>query len=327
MTHPSRIAIGAALALSAAFVFAGCRSTPEVDPHYAPSASVLEIIAVLRRHVPDDTYRFEPAHDFTGRNVYRSSLLRLENLERVHADALRAGHMDGVIAFAKGRALERIRAYDLAADAYRISAERESELRAEALRSADLCQNIHEALQADDTPGYERFETDEDMRRVLPDPDSMLRAFEKRSARLESVLREAEGSHHVPVVREEIERNDVERARYFVALRGMIANGDVRAVAELQRVVMRHPESKFNARHLLDLANLYSDLSTDYAEQNPPESLTFDPAEFRELVDSGARLYEMVASRDGTTEKLEASRRLEAFLAFAISIDRDRFTP
>jgi hypothetical protein len=49
--------------------------------------------------------------------------------------------------------------------------------------------------------------------------------------------------------------------------------------------------------------------------------------EFRDLVDSGARLYEMVAARDGTPEKLEASRRLEAFLAFSIGIDRDRFTP
>jgi hypothetical protein len=35
----------------------------------------------------------------------------------------------------------------------------------------------------------------------------------------------------------------------------------------------------------------------------------------------------MVAARDGTPEKLEASRKLEAFLAFALRIDRDRFTP
>jgi hypothetical protein len=234
--------------------------------------------------------------------------------------------MDGVIAFAKGRALERIRAYDLAADAYLISGERELELRAEALRSADLCENIYEALQAGAGPEYESFEIEREVT-ILPSPESILRGFETRAALFESVTREAEGTHHIAVVREEIERNDAERARYFVALRGVIPNGDVRAVAELQQVVMRHPESKFNARHLLDLADLYTDLSIEYAERNPPESLTFDPAEFRELVDSGARLYEMVAARDGTTEKLEASRRLEAFLAFAISIDRDRFTP
>ena len=115
-------------------MIAACSSTPEVNPRYRPTANVLEVVAVLRRHVPDDTYRFEPARDFTGRNVYRSSLLRLENLERMHAAALRAGHMDGVIAFAKGRALERLRGFDLAADAYRLAAERDPELKVEALR-------------------------------------------------------------------------------------------------------------------------------------------------------------------------------------------------
>jgi hypothetical protein len=34
-----------------------------------------------------------------------------------------------------------------------------------------------------------------------------------------------------------------------------------------------------------------------------------------------------VATRDGTPEKIEASRKLEAFLAFALRVDRDRFTP
>ena len=32
---------------------------------YGPTESVIEVIAVLRRHVPDDTYRFPAASDFT----------------------------------------------------------------------------------------------------------------------------------------------------------------------------------------------------------------------------------------------------------------------
>ncbi|HEY5658021.1 MAG TPA: hypothetical protein VIY27_09550 [Myxococcota bacterium] len=326
MPSPPRVAPGVALALAAALALAGCRSTPEVDPRHAATASVLEVIAVLRRHVPDDTYRFEPARDFTGRNVYRSSLLRLENLERVHAQALRAGQMDGVIAFAKGRALERIRAYALAAEAYRIAAELEGALQEEALRSADLCDEIHGALTA--PIGIEpALSAEAPAFPGVPAPDAVLAGFEARDAQLESLLRAAEGTHHVAVLREEIERADVERARYFVRLRDVIEDGDVRAVAELQRVVLRHPESKRSARHLLELADLYADLSVEYVDRNPPESLSFDPVEFRDLVDSGARIYEMVAARDGTPEKLEASRRLEAFLAFSIGIDRDRFTP
>jgi len=129
------------------------------------------------------------------------------------------------------------------------------------------------------------------------------------------------------VVQEEIERADVARAKYFVGLRTILVDGDIRAVAELQRVVVRHAESKNLNRHLLALADLYADLAVEYTDAYPPSGLGFEPAHFQELIDAGTRLYEMVANQDGTPEKLEASRRLEAFLAFALAIDNDRFTP
>ena len=110
-------------------------------------------------------------------------------------------------------------------------------------------------------------------------------------------------------------------------LRHSLPDGDVQAVAELRRVAETHADSKNAPRHLLELADLYVDLATEYVEKHPPEGLLFDPAEFQDLVDSAARVYEMVAARDGTPERLEASRRLEAFLAFSITIDRQRFTP
>ena len=310
--------------VAAAVLTAACSSTPELDPTYRPSASILEIVAVLQRHVPDDTYRFEPARDFTDRNVYRSSLLRLENLEALHPEALRAGHLDGVIAFAKGRALERLRAYDLAADAYRLAAEREPELADDALRGADLCQALAELVHE---PGPLVPVNPSDGVLPVPDPDATLAEHELRMEALESLALQAGDAHHAYVVQEEIERLDLQRARYFLRLRDVIAEGDVRAVGELQRVALRHGDSKHAARHKLALADLYVDLALEYVADHPPEGLRFDPAHFRDLVDAGARLYELVAARDGTTEKLEASRRLEAFLAFALSVDRDRFAP
>ncbi len=312
------------LALAAAALFASACASFELDPRYRPSASALEIVAVLERHVPDDTYRFEPARDFTDRNVYRSTLLRLENLERLHAEALRAGHLDGVIAFAKARALERLRAFDLAATEYRFAAGREDALRAEALRSADLCDALARAAEA---PSPLAPAPAADGALALPAPDAALAVFEARAAELEELARAAQGTHHAAVVAEEIERVDVERARYFARLRDVIPDGDLRAVSELERVAVSHADSKYALRHLLALADLYADLSLEYVQAHPPEGLRFDPARFRDLVDSGARLYEMVAARDGTPEKLEAARRLEAFLAFSLSVDRDRFTP
>jgi tetratricopeptide (TPR) repeat protein len=317
--------LGIALPLALALL-AACRSTPEVDPRYRPAENVLEVITVLRRHVPDDTYRFPPARDFTGRNVYRSSLLRLESIERVHADALRAGHMDGVIAFAKGRALERMRAYDLAEEEYLLAAENDPALKAEALHSADVCAALDEAIRIG--PPAEEIEEGEGALHVSSaDPEAVLANFEERVAKLEELGEVVAGTHHYYIVEEEIERADIARAQYFAGLRKILADGDVRAVAESQRVIVRHPESKNLNRRLLALADLYADLAIEYADANPPAGLTFDPARFQELIDAGTRLYEIVAHQDGTPEKLEASRRLEAFLAFTLAIDNDRFTP
>jgi hypothetical protein len=320
MRAPSRGSFLAALVVLAASGWLGCRSSPEPDPRYRPAENVLEVIAVLRRHVPDDTYRFEPALDFTGRNVYRSSLLRLESMESLHGETLRAANMQGVMSFARGRALERLRAYDLAAGEYRLAADTDAELAVEAARSAD----VNDALgtYSDMAVGLDELASQDGL---SVDADTMLSRFDERTGRLEALERTTTGTHHAYIVREEIERTDVARARYFTAMRQILPDGDVRAAGELQRVVRRHGESKDANRHILAVAELYEELAAEYVDANPPESLQFDPVRFQELVDATSRLYEVVASQDGKPEKLEAARKLEAFLAFALSVDRDRF--
>jgi hypothetical protein len=326
------------------------------------------VVADLRHHVPDDTYRFEPASDFTGRNIYRASLLRLENLEKVHADALRAGTLDDVIAFAKGRALERLRAYDLAAASYRRAAERDGPLRIDALGGAALCDALAESTafdpaegnafdpaeatafdQAEEAaaPGVEGEERegapgDPETGEIDPpgagddaDPSSTdgasqgdpMKGFELRQVLLETMLPDTAGTHYEYVVKEEIERVDVERAGHMADIRHLEPDGDLRALSALQQVVTKHRESKRANAHLLALADLYAELTVEYVQANPPESLSFDPPQFEELVEAAARLYEAIANQDGATEKLEAARKLEAFLAFTLKVDRDRFSP
>jgi len=301
----------------------------EPDPRYQPTQSLLEINAVLRRHVPDDTYRFAPARDFTGRNVYRSSLLRLENLEQAHEAALRAGTWAEVLPFAKGRALERLRAYQVAAASYRRAANAQGELAEEALHSAAICDALAAATRrADLTPSASAEEA------ALTPRDPLLAAREARieeigarRTKLEELLEAAAGTHYAAVVREELERNDRERARLLVASRLLFPDGSVRALAALQRLAVEHKESKNANAHVLELAELYATLAREYVEEYPPESPDFEPTRFEELVNSAARLYETVSNQDGATEKLEAARRLEAFLAFTLKVDRDRFTP
>lgn len=305
----------------------GCTSfkKKKLETQYGPTESVVEVVAVLRRHVPDDTYRFPPATDFTGRNVYRSSLLRLESLERVHADAIRSGYMDPVIAFAKGRALERLRAYDLAAEHYRRAAQFDGDLQSLAKQSASLNERIAEAVRIGiDLPDPLDPTSDEQLR--APEPEQVVAELEERSALLGLLLPEVEGSHYEYVVKEEIERADEIRARYFVEMRFLLPDGQIRALSELQRLSARHQPSKNRLKHLLELADFYDALAHEYVRSTPPESLEFDPATFQEIIDPAAQLYQAVASQDGTPEKLEAQRRLEAFIAFTLQIDQDRFT-
>ncbi len=317
----------ALLPILALLALSACTSPTELkrEAVYGPSESLLEVVAVLRRHVPDDTYRFPPATDFTGRNVFRASLLRLENLELIHADALRAGHMESVIAFSKARALERLRAYDVAAEHYRVAAGRETALKEEALRSATMCDALTRIVGI----GIDRVDPLASNEGLDADPERVMMELEERVGELSLLVSRSrnEGpAHYESIVREEIERADQNRAAYFLAMRHALPNGSVRAVAELQRVVSRHSPSKSRERHVLALADLYSDLAREYVEANPPESLGFDPPKFQELVDAASHLYQSVAVRDGTPEKLEAARRFEAFLAFTLQVDRDRFT-
>jgi hypothetical protein len=314
----------AAAGLVALFAVA-CASAPTGDPRFRPSENVLEVVAVLRVHIPDDTYRFEPARDVSGRNVYRSSLLRLENLEKMHEGALRAGHYDDVIDFAKGRSLERLRAFDLAAQSYRSVSEHTPELQREAKTSAAICDALQEAARI----GFDAARPSEDGETLAAPPKDekgVVEASEQRIALLEALVPQAAGTHYTFILQEEIERADMARAGWFVASRRLSPDGDVRALSEQQRLVLRNRESKLANGHVLGLADLYGTLADEYVKSHPPEGLLFDPPTFQELVDAASRLYQSVAAQDGTPEKLAATQRLEAFLAFTMKVDRDRFT-
>lgn len=319
------VRLGLCALLGAAFACSTTK-TEKLEATYGPTESVVEVVAVLRRHVPDDTYRFPPATDFTGRNVYRSSLLRLETIERIQADPLRSGYMDPVIDFAKARALERLRAYDLARLHYLRAGQREGELHDSAEKSAAICDRISEAVGIGIQLENPLRPPTDGPPPGTDNPEQVVAQLEERVALLSFLYDELEGSYFQAVIAEEVERADEVRASYFVDRRNILPDGQLRAVAELQRVITRHAASKNRLKHMIVLANLYSTLAREYVEASPPESLEFDPAEFQDLIEPAAELYESVAAHDGTPEKLEAARRLEALLAFTLQVDGDRFS-
>jgi hypothetical protein len=283
-----------------------CSTPADPESVYRPTESVLEVLALLRLHRDDDTYRFPPARDFTGKNVYRASLTRLENLEALYRARFESGFLLAEVLFAKGQALERITEYELAARHYQLVSELDSILAAEAARARDICERLEAA------------------RRVAPRPyapvEEALARFDERSSQLEELLAEVGETHYRAVVREEIERTDAARARYFDARRRLESALSPLALQQYQVLVQQHAESKNRNRHLLGLADLYSSLSRQYAESSPPTSLRFDPVTFDEYAYGATRLYEAVSQQDGTPEKIEAARKLEAFLSYTLEI-------
>jgi hypothetical protein len=305
---PSRLPGRATLLV--ACLIAACASPPPPDPAFAPTRSVLEVTSLLRMHVDDDTYRFPAARDVTGKNVYRSVFARLESLEEIHADKFASGYMLDVIWFAKGRALERLGEFDLAALHYERVAELTTPLAQAGQRGRSVCTQL--AAERGSPPQPDA------------DPEALLARYDERRARLEALSGQVADAHYRPVIREEIERLDRERADYFAARSQLDPAFDALALQLQQEVVQDHRESKLHGRHLLALADHYESLSRRYVRRVPASSLDFEPAIFDEYANGATRIYEAAAQLDGNAEKLEAARKLEAFLAFTLQVYDER---
>jgi len=84
------------------------------------SESLTGVVSQLKLHMRDDTYRFERKAAENGRNVYAVALWKLDRLAAHRAQPEDAWqNADYVIEFARGKALERLRRYEEALQAYR----------------------------------------------------------------------------------------------------------------------------------------------------------------------------------------------------------------
>jgi len=290
--------------------FLGACASPEPPPALTPTQDLLEVVAVVRLHVDDDTYRFPTARDFTGKNVFRVAFERLESLETAQPEKLASGYATDVVWFTKARALERIGEYDLAMRHYSRVAELDSELAEPALTG----QTVNERLAS--------------ARALVPAPDATAveadAVFAARRTSLERLRGDVAGTHWVFVVDEELERSDEADAATLAAHAALDSRYDAAALERAQSLVQQHRESKNHNRHLLALGDLYAAFSRRYTQMFPPPSLGFDPATFDEYAHGATRVYEVVAQQDGTVEKLEAAHKLEAFLGFTLQVYEER---
>jgi hypothetical protein len=294
-----------------AIAWAACATAPPSDPTDQPTQDLLEVVAVLRLHVDDDTYRFPPARDISGRNVFRASFERLESIETAHPEKMKSGYATDVVWFAKARALERLGEYELATLHYERVSQLDSELAEPARQGYAVCRRLALATAPDEKP-------------VARSPQEVADHWTARRQELEALRSDVAAEHWRYVVDEEIERGDMTEAAYFAAQSAIDPRLEPTALQRAQQLVEVHRESKYRNRHMIALADLYADLSRRYARTTPPTSLGFDPATFDEYAQDATRIYEVVAQQDGTVEKLEAAHKLEAYLSYMLQVHEEK---
>ena len=293
-----RYAIVPALLLAAALGGPPARAG-DATGAFAPYEDLLEVLGDLTWHLRDDLYRFPPAKDPTGHDLYRLALNRLENWEKRYPGRLR-----DVVGYARAEALERLGEYAKAADGY-------AQVAAEGSPLTDAAQAARERAAA--------FAEAAALPEDGADVDATLAALRQK---LDAWGRLVERSAHTPwEAAALVEEERLERAAASVVVRHRrdLQDGDLTAERALRFLVQKHADSRNLPDHILRLGDLYADVARDYAESHA-RPLAFEEDDFVQRADRALDMYRKVATWDGAPQKPEAQGRFAAFDAYKTSV-------
>ncbi len=297
--HRGRIRTGR---LAAAFVLAalqassaGCARKPPAEPY--PHESVLAVIAELRIHLLFDPYRAVPGQDLEGRNIFRVSLARLNELDQI----LGEDYAD-IIAFGQAECFERLTEWDAASVSFGRVVQSGSSLSEEAAIRLKWAERI-----ADITSEREDAMTIE----------SYLNQLASIQARLINLLEPDEPVFpYASLLRVELERAREKEALMLFRNRYTIAEGSDRAIEAARELIERHADGRRDGEHRLLLGGFYADLAGDYARLNPPATALFESSIWESYIAGAREQFAIAARADGDPAKPEAQARLRALDAY-----------
>jgi hypothetical protein len=264
----------------------------------AEAESLISVVAELKLHMRDDTYRFDRALTADGRNVYAVALWKLDRLAAQRARPEDAWeNADYVIEFARGKALERLRRYGDALAAYRRVERSGSLLGDNAAERARIAERFALAAAAPAEP----FTT----------PADELRFIEARIERWRELALEHLGLPQESLAREEVEAWEVMRVDWFA--RGGQSDG---AIAACRALIESHRESKLFANHLLRLGDLYADAARRERLNARARMSSFDAERYDALLDQAFSAYELAGEDHDSALRREARTRIDALLAY-----------
>ena len=266
---------------------------------FAPYEDLLEVLGDLTWHLRDDLYRFPPAKDPTGHDLYRLALSRLENWEKRYPGRLR-----DVVGYARAEALERLGEYAKAADGY-------ARVAAEGSPLADAARTARERAAA--------FADAAALPEDGTDVDATLAALRRKLDAWGRVVERSAGTPYEAAALVEEERLERAAAAVVVRHRRELQDGDLTAERALRFLVQKHADSRNLPEHILRLGDLYADVAHDYAEAHA-RPLAFEEEEFVQRADRALEMYRKVATWDGAPQKPEAQGRFAAFDAYKTSV-------
>ncbi len=291
--------------LIACAIASGCASGPRLTPdaRYEPYENLLEIVSDIQRHANDNTYRFPPPRDPSGQNLYKASLIRLLNFEKIYPRRL-----PDVVNFSKGICLERVYNYAGAIEAFRKVTASNSPLKDQAEKKIATLKKFNSlenySISKNNIGDY------------LTEMKFKLDSWEK-------LIEEVKGTPYEWLALEEEEKAEQQLAE-FVAQNYMVLESGIESSLDIHRqLTIKHTLSKNINLHYLNWADFCVLLAKRYVEQSDPRSLDFDADTFNKTADAAIRLYSLVAQKDGAEEKIEALGKLQAFNAYVARIQSE----
>jgi tetratricopeptide (TPR) repeat protein len=278
-----------ALALAVFLISCSTRVVPEGQ--YVPAANLMDIIKDFQRLAREDIYRFPIPKDVTGINIMKATLVRLEDYEKKNP-----GQFPDIIQFSKAVAYERLREYDQALAYYRKVADADGLLGGEATKNAQALESFKRVLEKPLS---------------TQDPFEYISGLDEKVEGWNELIRKYRGSAYEYLARVEEERIDRAKVAFVELNRYRLRDGNQLVILGYSQLVTKHRQSKNYYRYLLDFGDFYLLLAKEYAAQNDPEGLAFEPGTFDQLAKSALRFYTEVAQVDGIVEKIEAQGKIE----------------
>ncbi len=289
------VAVLTALAALGSFIVSGCASKVVPEPQYRPAGDLLDIIKDFQRLSRDDLYRFPIPKDVTGVNIMKATLVRLDDYEKKNP-----GRFTDIIQFAQGTAYEKLRDYDQATAYYRKVAESDGQLAAEAVKNLSVLEHFQRILQKPLS---------------TQDPFEYMKGLDEKVSAWNELIQENQGTPYEYLARVEEEKIDRAKVAFVELNRYRLKDGNQLVILGYTQLITKHRQSKNLHRYILDFGDFYVELAKEYAVQNDPEGLTFDPAIFDQLAKSASRLYTEVVQVDGIVEKIEAQGKIDGVRA------------